>query len=104
MTYQVNLEVAASVTVTGFRAIAALALRITRHAFLCSFVSVVILRAFVFALLPTLVVGTFLANLLVEAVPSAALAPRVAFPTDCFSRQLTKRPLVLGTHVFGVVS
>jgi len=90
--------VVSSVTIT------ALAFSITWLAFLGGFIGIMVLRAFIFALLAPLIVGALLAHLLVEPVPRASLAPRMALPANGFPRELPQRTLVLWSHILEIIT
>jgi hypothetical protein len=50
--------------------------------FLCRLISIVILRAFVLTLFPSLVLHTFLTDLFMKAIARADTAPRMALSTN----------------------
>lgn len=65
---------------------------------------IVILRAFVLALLPSFVLHTFLADLFMKPVARADATPRMTFPTNGFACQRFQFSLLLWAYPLVVVT
>jgi hypothetical protein len=74
------------------------------NTFLCCLVSIVILGAFIFTLFPSLVLHTFLADLLMKSIACAYMAARMTFSTNSLACQRFKLTLLLRTYPLIIVT
>jgi hypothetical protein len=104
ITYLIYFKIATGITVGRPRTVTAPTLIMALDTLIRCLISIVILGAFILTLLPSLVLHTFLADLLMKSVARADTATRMTLSTNSLASQRFQFPLLLWTHPFIIVT